>query len=314
LSVELTHRCNATCSHCFVGQRREGIKEMTTGEVLSLVRGFQVLGGRSLAITGGEAFVRADLGAVVVQAARWGLSVSLTTNGTHPRALSADWLDPSVVQRVRLSLDGPEETHDAIRGRGSHARVVRFLDRLERLGIPFEIQCTIHQQNLDALPWVWRFASGLRGLCLVKFTPALPIGRGETGIRLLDPPALARLRQRLVSLERERPAAFRWGSEVLDQGALAEGYRRFRAAPLAFLLFVVHPSGELFPWFGLQPGWSLGLWHRALGRLDRLRKVLAAIALVEVAFQKAEWDIARHGVTDLSWRIASTLRSVCWRQ
>src|SRR5690606_8303109 len=66
----------------------------------------------------------------------------VTTNGTLPLA---DF-DPDVLYVV--SLDGPEDANDALRGPGTYRRVLRTLDRLPPFfATPVQVQCVVTRRN-----------------------------------------------------------------------------------------------------------------------------------------------------------------------
>ena len=71
---------------------------------------------------------------------------SITTNGTVPLT---DF-GPEVLYVV--SLDGPEDLNDAIRGQGVYRRVLRNLSRLpEDFSSPVQVQCVVTRRNQDRL-------------------------------------------------------------------------------------------------------------------------------------------------------------------
>src|SRR5438094_377493 len=63
-SIELTHRCNLACVHCYVNlpaaDRAAQRREMTTDEIKRLIDELAALGLLGLTLTGGEPLLRAD--------------------------------------------------------------------------------------------------------------------------------------------------------------------------------------------------------------------------------------------------------------
>lgn len=135
VSIEVTRVCNLRCSFCWLyGEGGTYIEAMRRGE--SLVKGqltreeieavFRGLPeGANVYLAGGEPFARKDTPSLIETASSLGLNVSLTTNGTLLDTATIERL--VAVPRLRsviFSLDGPEDAHDAVRGKGNFRRTV----------------------------------------------------------------------------------------------------------------------------------------------------------------------------------------------
>lgn len=159
-SIDLTHRCNLDCLHCYhgpqVAQRRSSKPEMTTAQVISILDQITAAGCLRLLLTGGDPLLRTDFQTVYRHAAAGGLLLSVFTNGTlvtdEILALFAE-LPP---QEVEITIYGASDaTHDAItRVPGSLARclagVRALLDRGIRVGLK-TILMTLNRHELDAM-------------------------------------------------------------------------------------------------------------------------------------------------------------------
>jgi radical SAM protein with 4Fe4S-binding SPASM domain len=123
VDIELTSRCNLRCPMCWLhGQAgvgdRYGASEMTTSDVMRLID--QVKRHRPRVYFGGaEPLVRPDFVALVRHARESDLPVAFTTNATLLGREMADDLVELGVDQINVSLDGSEEMHDEIRGRGN---------------------------------------------------------------------------------------------------------------------------------------------------------------------------------------------------
>ena len=92
---------------------------------------------------------------------------------------------------VGLSLDGPEELHDAYRtdplGHGSFDRVMRGLRLMQRHGVDFNAICCIHRRNGDHPGRVYRFLRD-NGVQFMQFIPVVqprPAAEAERAARAL---------------------------------------------------------------------------------------------------------------------------------
>jgi radical SAM protein with 4Fe4S-binding SPASM domain len=134
VDIELTNRCNLRCRACwFHGETGVGDRyrtsEMTTGEVLGFIDQVERY-GPSIYFGGAEPLIRGDFLTIVGHAKRCDLPVAFTTNGTLLEGEISDKIVELGVDEISLSLDGTEEMHDELRGRGTFGRTMRNLERL----------------------------------------------------------------------------------------------------------------------------------------------------------------------------------------
>ncbi len=136
----LTDRCNMRCDHCMFWQRIDDPgDEMTLDELKTVARTAQPL--RTVAMTGGEPFLRKDLHQIVEAFFRDNQThhVQVNTNGLLMermeelvcRDLAAKYERYLTYQ---VSIDGLEETHDRLRRLpGSFQKILNNLKRLLEL-------------------------------------------------------------------------------------------------------------------------------------------------------------------------------------
>ena len=141
LAVCLTYRCNLKCSMCRQWRRDQDIpdnrtwydrhRELPLATWVSLLD--QVAPFRPwLYVTGGEPLISPNFKGLVQEARHRGLTVQLQTNGTLLAGV-AEFLVKAGVLAVSISLDGPPEVHDAIRGvKGTFRRLAEGVQALLR--------------------------------------------------------------------------------------------------------------------------------------------------------------------------------------
>ena len=148
---ELTLACNLRCVHC--GSRAGWARstELSTAECLDVVDQLADLGGELLTLSGGEPLLREDWDAIARAAVGRGLTVNMVTNGTCVDEAAAGRAVQAGLCNVGVSIDGPEEVHDAIRGRGAFRAAIRGIGRLRDAGMSVAVLTTVHLWNL---PWL----------------------------------------------------------------------------------------------------------------------------------------------------------------
>ena len=104
-------------------------------------------GATYFGISGGEPLLRKDLPEIIGYAKSTGMNVSLITSGYFLDDKIFDTLVRNGV-RVSVSVDGPEEINDAIRGKGAYAKAVSAMEKTSKAGLLDCLVATL--ANVDA--------------------------------------------------------------------------------------------------------------------------------------------------------------------
>lgn len=142
LTHYITTRCNLSCGYC--GRRELHIHEMSTESIKQKIDYFKKQGTLFWSFNGGEPLLREDLG----ELARYckPMRVSLMTNGTFPERIK--YMD---FDRVFVSIDGPEEVQDLVRGKGVFKKNIETFNILQRKRIPIVIVSVISSLSASFL-------------------------------------------------------------------------------------------------------------------------------------------------------------------
>lgn len=149
-SIELTHRCNLGCRHCFLrGGTRDG--ELSAAEWKSLLDQAADAGCMNLLISGGEPFLRPDFAAIYRHCRERGLLTTVFTNGTLVTDEICSLFRDLKPQLVEVSVYGAtEETMEAVTGvRGALARCRRGIERLLDAGVPVALKTMLLEANRE---------------------------------------------------------------------------------------------------------------------------------------------------------------------
>jgi len=153
LAIELTTRCNNSCSHCFA---RSGIlrpSSLPVDLVRKIVAEGHDAGYRHLHFTGGEPLLWKGLFEILDYGFGVGYeTVFVNTNGTLVTEEISKRLAGYDGFSISVSLDGPEYLHDRIRGKGSHKKTMRGIELVLNAGIDCTIFTTVVKSLLPQLP------------------------------------------------------------------------------------------------------------------------------------------------------------------
>lgn len=159
VSYQITLRCNRRCVFCNVW-RLKITRELDTVKAKKVVDELADCGVEVLGITGGEPLMRRDLEEIAAYARRKGLIVGVNTNGTLLTAKRAESI-ANVFDTVFVSLDGFEETHDAIRGeKGTFREALAGLKNLVKankdctLGVNFVLNKMNYKEFIPFCRWI----------------------------------------------------------------------------------------------------------------------------------------------------------------
>jgi sulfatase maturation enzyme AslB (radical SAM superfamily) len=140
------------------------------------------MGYSVVSVSGGEPFMYPGLGELLTYAKSRGLRTTVTTNGYF---LKHRWLEPmrDVIDTVAVSLDGPPEMHNEMRGSPkAFDKLSEGLCTLRALQIPFGVIHTVTSRSWQHLPWIAEFAS-LNGAKLLQLHPLELWGRAQGELR-----------------------------------------------------------------------------------------------------------------------------------
>jgi AdoMet-dependent heme synthase len=178
---EVTRSCNLACVHCRASAEFGPYPgELSTQECLKVIDEIASFSKPVIILTGGEPLLRSDIFDLARHGTARGLRMVMATNGTLITDQAVEEMKSSGIQRVSISLDGPDaESHDAFRKvKGSFEGSLRGIEMLKKGGIEFQINTTITQVNLHQVPEILRFAVQA-GAAAHHIFLLVPTGRGK---------------------------------------------------------------------------------------------------------------------------------------
>lgn len=175
----ITDCCNLKCSHCFIDAAPSPVHQFSLDDVSSILADMRRLKASHVAFSGGEPTLHKDFVQILKAAHREGFTPDFVSNGT----LITEELAEAVrdfVHCVLISVDGPEEYHDAFRGKkGAFKKTMEGITILREANVPFALQFTVTRESLPYVEWIAETASQL-GAESLKLEPLFSGGRAKT--------------------------------------------------------------------------------------------------------------------------------------
>jgi len=129
--INATHNCNSRCITCAMW-RKKWSGELTTSEMLDIMKQLKEIGVRRIGWSGGEPLLRKDLSLLIKRARELGFEkITVLTNGLILTESKARELLENGLNRISISLDGIGDVHDKQRGiKGAFEKSFRALQLL----------------------------------------------------------------------------------------------------------------------------------------------------------------------------------------
>jgi MoaA/NifB/PqqE/SkfB family radical SAM enzyme/ubiquinone/menaquinone biosynthesis C-methylase UbiE len=174
----ITDKCNLACRHCMFSCSPADTATMALEDFTSFFLQAFDLGARTFFLTGGEPMVHPDFEEICTRVLDRSPETCLVilTNGLLIDAF-LPFLKTLPQERVhfQISLDGEKTTHDRIRGKGTHERLLTGLGGLTAINRQVSLAMAVGQDNLDEMAgmvdvaaqysisnihYLWMFARG----------------------------------------------------------------------------------------------------------------------------------------------------------
>lgn len=178
---ETTRRCNLSCVHCRAGARDEDYPgELSTSEGEAFLKDLRTMGQPVVIMTGGEPLLREDIFHLARFGTDLGLRMVMAVNGTLLTPEIAQKLKDAGIQRLSISIDGPDApSHDKFRGQeGAYQGALAGMQAATDSGLDFQINTTVTRSNLDVIPQIQQKAEALGAVAHHIFL-LVPTGRGR---------------------------------------------------------------------------------------------------------------------------------------
>lgn len=248
-TVIVTYRCNAKCSMC----NRYKVPSRPEDEIsIRTIRRLPEMYFTN--ITGGEPFIREDLGEIVRELYKKSNRIVISTNGSYTdRIIKLCEEFPDI--GIRISIEGLEETNNEIRGLDDgFNRGYGTLKRLVEMGMrDVGFGMTIQDRNAPDLLPLYEL-SDQYGMEFATASLHNSFYFVETGNIIHDRPMVAGNIERLVKRLLDSRSPKKWFRAYFNHGLINYIYGQERLLPcdMSFDTFFIDPYGDVMPCNGTR--------------------------------------------------------------
>ena len=147
--IELTRDCNLKCKHCLNNSGQVMPNQFNNNELIKLINELADEGLQEIRFTGGEPLVYKDIYGLINLATTLGLYTSIGTNATLITKDVAKKLKKAGLKKAIVSLDGTEEAHELIRGKGTYTKTIEGINNLKSNNIDVRINSVVMKDNME---------------------------------------------------------------------------------------------------------------------------------------------------------------------
>lgn len=166
--ISITNSCNLRCRMCQIPLGDS--TEMSTQDWKELISDAAALHPANIVFSGGEPLLRDDIFELIAYANKFKINTCLVSNGTLIDDDTARRISASGIGVVNISIEGQEDIHDYLRGKGNYRKSCQALRNLSRYKIETTIAAIVCRHNYKSLPYVMKLAKDA-GVTTVKFQP-----------------------------------------------------------------------------------------------------------------------------------------------
>jgi len=178
-SVITLLRCNLKCKWCFESASPQQKDILSKKDIKFILNKLKKTGVKYINFTGGEPFIRNDFIGILHNAVKLFKHINITTNGLLID-VCREKLDFYRKNNIHfgISIEGPLEFHENIRGRGIFNNTLDKINILRKNNIYVNIQVTLSKKNYKHIPYLIKLAKDLK-VNRISFMRVRPFGRGK---------------------------------------------------------------------------------------------------------------------------------------
>lgn len=260
ISIITTYRCQMRCKMCDIWENPSDKTQEITAKDLEILPNFKFVN-----ITGGEPFVRRDLGDIIDVMYKKSERVVISTSGWHTdRIIKIAEKYPNI--GIRVSIEGLSRKNDELRGRdGSFDRALRLLMTLKEMGVKdIGYGCTVSNHNSEDMLWLYKLSRELgMEFATAAFHNSYYFHKDDNEITNQDE-VIANFHKLIEALLKDNSPKS-WFRAFFNLGLInyIRGGKRMLPCEAGSANFFIEPYGDVYPCNGLEDRY----WKESMGNI-----------------------------------------------
>lgn len=249
VGIEITGRCPLRCKHCFNFSGPDNIQELSLQQIESVLDQMLTWNVKHLRISGGEPTYHRQFQEVISACEKRSITIAMNTNGVYSPTLLA-YLKQAPIEIFLISVDGLEETNDAIRGRGIFKHAIHSCEQLKSAGKKVMISFHVGRSNHHEVTELIKLAAAIN--VDFKVSPMRPIGRAREELPqiMIQPAEYLAVVQNVVAMRQQYPhIKIMTDFDILDGPPISDCQKDSKAASCKAgrTMININYDGEIYP-------------------------------------------------------------------
>ena len=178
LALEVTHKCNFACSHCFVPK---DIAHPSLEQLINVLGQLSEINCRKVILTGGEPLLREDLEQIIVTISRQNILVDLNSNLYLLNQKRLESLLEAGLQEISVSLYGTPDVHSKVVAKdNAYSKIIDNIKLVRSYDIPVDVHAGISEVNKGQIKYIAELCTQLGCDSLTFFSIIPSVHNKET--------------------------------------------------------------------------------------------------------------------------------------
>lgn len=257
VSFSITNKCNSRCNICNIWKEKCFSDELSVLGIEKLFSNPGFSDVNTVSITGGEPFLRNDVNEIIITLKKVLKNLNrvfLNTNATIvDNVVKTSELCSTLFKEtiVSISVDGPKNIHDSLRGISCHNNALVLIDKLHLMpNVKTSVSMTLSKNNADysVLDYVYQLAESYGAMFSFRLADTSPTYYKNTEMRLGVSDEQKSVISQFIGDKCMDNPFLRALKEFIDTGNVKLIYENGRNKCLAGKKFMfVHPNGDIAP-------------------------------------------------------------------
>ncbi len=267
-SIILTYRCPMRCKMCNIWEYpTEKSKEIQPEDLKTLPQ------LKFINLTGGEPFIREDLGKIVEECYKHSPRIVISTSGWfEDRVITLAKQYPNI--GIRISMEGLACKNDELRGHaGGFDKGLRTLLALKDMGLKdIGFGCTVSNNNSKDMLSLYQLSKSLgMEFATAAFHNSYYFHKGDNEITNKE--EVCRNFEQLIEWQLREKHPKSWMRAWFNMGLInyIEGNRRMLPCEAGSMNFFIEPYGDVYPCNGLEEHY----WLKKMGNIREVSDFMA---------------------------------------